>query len=953
MRRGLSYMKYFHYIVCFLFVFFSGWSQETPSNLDDAFNKALEYHYVNKDSAYVYYEKTIAIANEQDNMDYLLGSLSYLINANSNFYDLQEYRRNLQRMEDCLLKDSRTNGLEISGVYKNRLLFDKGNFHYKLKEYSTARTYFLELYSILKAVPEEQRTALDIDTLSAIYSFLGLIYRHTGKYEQAEFYYTQDLNLIETFRDSIEDWQSASFNTKKLLSQVFEVQGNTIKASELLKETLEFYKAKVGNPRFKNNFLSTYILLAKNYLKQGEYDNAVMVLNENHRIDDRENPFSKEICVLYADAFLGKKNYQQAENYYERALNDFKAYRQHRPHQDIAHVYGKMAKLYLEQHNFEEGLNIVQKAFRNSVSFKSDTGGNPKPRDVFSKIQLLNLLDVKLQLLQSAYAKTNNLTYEQEAITTSKDILTTFDELKLEFDSKLDKQFLAEEVYPIFHRMLDVVYENYERTGSKNILELALNIAEKNKDFILLEALRGTQATRYGNVPQNILDKEVRLRAEITHFEKEIFDGSDDNSKLEAQIFNVKQAYYALLDTLKQEYPKYHDLKYGSKTLNFATIRNTLLKDGGTIVSFTLTNHHLYAIILNSEEQGFLKLPFLEADKKDITDFYRILSKPSLNGGVEEISVLGNRLFEKILKHPLKDIDSENLTIIPDGELHYIPFDLLRENDSYLLETKSIGYGNSITSLLELIKKGKSDKNHVLAFAPNFDEKIAVQDNRQFGKLLYNDDEVSGISSYFNTQKVLDQDATLVNFKANSSNFNIIHLATHASANDAYPDYSYLAFSQQKDSSENNVLYIKDLYNISLNADLVTLSACQTGIGKLQKGQGMLSLSKGFYYAGAKSLVNTLWKINDKSSVKLMEFFYEGLSKGKSKAKALRDAKLKYLETTDDNLLQHPYYWSAFVVSGDISPITKTSYWWYWGSSFLVLSVFYGVFWYKKKRSLA
>ena len=944
-------MKYFHYIVCFLFTCHSGWSQGEASNLDDAFNRALEYHYVNKDSAYVYYEKTISLANEQDNMDYLLGSLSYLINANSNFYDLQEYRRNLQRMEDWLGNDSRTNGLEISEVYKNRLLFDRGNFHYKLKEYGTAKAYFLELYSILKAIPEEQRTALDIDTLSAIYSFLGLIYRHTGKYEQAEFYYTQDLNLIATFRDSIEDWQSASFNTKKLLSQVLEVQGNTVGANDLLKETLEFYKAKVNNPRFKNNFLSAYILLAKNYLKQGEYDNALAVLNENHLISTLDNPFSKEINVLYADAFLGKKDYEQAEEYYGQALEAYTTYRQYKPHQDVAYVYGKMARLYLAQDNFKEGLNFIQKAFYNASNIKLGSEDDPKPKDAFSKLQLLNLLDIKLQLLQSAYAKTNHLAYEKEAIITSKDILATFDELKLEFDSKLDKQYLAEEVYPIFHRMLDVVYDNYEKNRSANTVELALNIAEKNKDFVLLEALRDAQATRYGNVPQQVLEKEARLRAEITHFEKEIFDGPEDASKLKPQLLSLKQAYYGLLDTLKQMYPRYHGLKYGSKTLDFATIRNTLFKDGGAIVSFTLTNHHLYAIVLNDEKQHFLKLPFSEDDKKDISDFYRALSKPSLKNGIEEVNVLGNRLFEKVLKQPLKDIDSQNLVIVPDGELNYMPFDLLRENGSYLLETKSISYGNSITSLLELIKKAKSKENHILAYAPNFDDEETVQDSRQFGKLLYNDDEVNGISSYFNTRKVLGQNATLASFKANSSNSNIIHLATHASANDAYPDYSYLAFSQQQDSSENSVLYIKDLYNISLDADLVTLSACQTGIGKLQKGQGMLSLSKGFYYAGAKSLVNTLWKINDKSSVKLMEFFYEGLSKGKSKAKALRDAKLKYLETTDDSLLQHPYYWSAFVVSGDVSPITTPNYWWYLGSLFLVLSVFYVVFRYKRKRS--
>lgn len=112
----------------------------------------------------------------------------------------------------------------------------------------------------------------------------------------------------------------------------------------------------------------------------------------------------------------------------------------------------------------------------------------------------------------------------------------------------------------------------------------------------------------------------------------------------------------------------------------------------------------------------------------------------------------------------------------------------------------------------------------------------------------------------------------------------------------------------------------------------------------------MLSLSKGFYYAGAKSIVNTLWKINDKSTVRLMEFFYENMSKGQSKRAALRNAKLKYLKTTDDDLLKHPYYWAAFVVSGNVDPITDPISKWWW--VLLAVSTISLVMYIKKKASV-
>jgi len=115
-----------------------------------------------------------------------------------------------------------------------------------------------------------------------------------------------------------------------------------------------------------------------------------------------------------------------------------------------------------------------------------------------------------------------------------------------------------------------------------------------------------------------------------------------------------------------------------------------------------------------------------------------------------------------------------------------------------------------------------------------------------------------------------------------------------------------------------------------LTTDLVTLSACQTGLGKLQKGEGMLSLAKGFSYAGAKSLVTTLWKINDQTTSELMQEFYKNLDDGMPKDKALREAKLAYLKTADDDLLTHPYFWSGFMISGDVAPLTSnnSNLWW-------------------------
>jgi CHAT domain-containing protein len=153
-----------------------------------------------------------------------------------------------------------------------------------------------------------------------------------------------------------------------------------------------------------------------------------------------------------------------------------------------------------------------------------------------------------------------------------------------------------------------------------------------------------------------------------------------------------------------------------------------------------------------------------------------------------------------------------------------------------------------------------------------------------------------------------------------AGDYRILHLATHGRADNRVGDYAFLAFSEIKDSIENELLYVKDLYNLELNADLVVLSACETGIGKLQRGEGIISLARAFAYAGAKSIVTTLWEVNDKSTSELMRYFYRELKLGKDKDEALRLARQRYFDKAAPRGL-HPFFWAAFVPVGDMRPV--------------------------------
>lgn len=933
---GLLAMKQV-YLVCNIalllpMMLFSQSAQEKEETMLDFFYQGYDYIYVQRDSAYHYLENALSITDEIDDYDSGLGILDYIIRTADYHHDLPKFRNTLKHVDSILSERNITQKIQGLEEWNLWYLIWLASYHFETTEYVKAKELFLEARSHFDEILTEQLSTVQAERLYTIYSSLGTTYMNLGNYELAELNYRRSIQLVSTSTTLKENAEAYITGSNQSIAQLYTRIGKHEAANSLYTKNLNWSKQSYKKDKmFKNNLVNAFHKITASYIKQDSLDKALRTLNESQSYLLENDSSHKDAFVLYGDIFTNLDNYNKALAYYQNALEFLNTEKKGQINQESSEVYGKIATLYLKQKNYQEGLKTIRKAF--NVSGKNITIVNhqeyPDPKAVFSKTLLLELLDTKLQLLELAYQQTSKPEFKNYLLKTCNAILNTFDFLKMEFDSKIDKTFLAERAYPIFYRMLDAVYKiSLEEPSSQNI-QLALNIAEKNKDFLLLEALRNSQASEYGEVPEELLDKEAQLRSEITYLEKEAFDASDKNDSFSEKLYEVKQEYYSFLEGLKSGYPKYHNLKYQTEPIELETIRQKLLDDNGVLVSYTVTDGHLFAVTVGATKEKFLKIPFSQSDRQMIHDFYRQLSKPTMNYPQADISNLGRWLYESVIKKPLEGFDRENLIIIPDGELHYLPFEMLEKNGIYLLHTMNFSYGNSVASLLETHGKVSEEMN-LLAFAPSFKETDTSTTERQFGQLRYNSDEVNKINGFYNATTYLKHEATLKNFVVNSPEFNIVHLATHASANDEYPDYSYLAFTDKTEKETDNVLYIKDLYNLKLPADMVVLSACQTGIGKLQKGQGMMSLSKGFYYAGAKSLVNTLWKINDKSTVKLMEYFYEGLSQGRSKSEALREAKLKYLESTDDDLLKHPYYWAAFVVSGDIEPISNPVSNWWW-----------------------
>ncbi|MFC2138548.1 CHAT domain-containing protein, partial [Bacteroidota bacterium] len=248
---------------------------------------------------------------------------------------------------------------------------------------------------------------------------------------------------------------------------------------------------------------------------------------------------------------------------------------------------------------------------------------------------------------------------------------------------------------------------------------------------------------------------------------------------------------------------------------------------------------------------------------------------------------------------------------------------------NYLINNFNINYSYSVNILFDNKINKKSLNKNLTAFAPTYDNINSIQDSsvlilRETREFLipipFAKTEVKNISKFFRSKIYIDEDASENTFKKSLNKSGIMHLAMHTIVNENDPLYSKLVFSINKDSVEDGFLNAFEIYNLKTKRNLIVLSACKTGFGKLEKGEGIMSIAQAFAYAGCPSVVMTLWSVEDKASSEIMTSFYKYLAKGKNKPEALRLAKLNYLQTADP-LKSHPFFWAGYVQIGDISPV--------------------------------
>jgi len=377
------------------------------------------------------------------------------------------------------------------------------------------------------------------------------------------------------------------------------------------------------------------------------------------------------------------------------------------------------------------------------------------------------------------------------------------------------------------------------------------------------------------------------------------------------------------------------EVKYRFETARPLDIRERALAEGSVLVEYFLGKERLYIFTMagrNLEAVSVVREPSLEPAVEELR---RAISVQDFDAYARSAHLLHEALLAPI-EGRLKGND---LVIIPDGPLNAVPFDALLERPvnarpedarqlPYVLRNHAVSYAYFATVLLQGLRRGKeSPPDEFVGFAPGFDAGTGpAQQPRPLPASRKEVTELRGLfakraglfGGWFSgrSRVYLGRDATEHRLKsAGLERYRYVHLATHGIVDEEHPRLSRLLLAPDAGSGDDGVLSLGDVYNLRLNADLVVLSACDTGRGRIVRGEGIIGLARGFLYAGARSLLVSLWPVSDEAAAGLVVDFYAGLLEGQPKARALQQAKLRTMARNPQ--YAKPFYWSSLVLVGD------------------------------------
>ncbi len=834
------------------------------------------------------------------------------------FYQNQNYTEALF-YGDLNLKSIR-NQKSIDSLSYRRSLCNLGLFHYQNKSFDLSENYY-------KSVLHQNR--VDKYQGRAAYR-LGVIYQENGDYYTALNYYELAKKLY-----SASSYPKGEIETSIKLAEVYESINGKKNLEKGRKILLDILNSKRITPIHPSYLQDIHLILGNLYDQEFFGDKNK---SEEHYLN------ALEIAKARGDEFLETGIYNNLGNLYlkhdlEKAYSYLSNGLNHSNSNWVKAIFlHNLGIYYFKIKNYEKAVGCIELSIAKYLNLDTTLYVASVPEiEIESSLYKNYILDAYIFLIgyKNLYKKS-----KKELNTIYKDIAVAerlIDYMRFEIEDQQSRLHWQEQASKI--------YQNATKTAFlTNNAEKAFHFMEKNKAVLLLKDIKDRELKKSANLPDSILKKEEQLKNNIYQLQDAYtLNQTIKKDSIHNIIFNAKIAYHNFIDSLKTDYPKYYNYKTLSKIPSLKELQNSLTKEE-LIIEYILNEDNGYGLLISIDTTEIFELKDISQLNKNILDFKSRIRSPFVTKkDFENYKNLGFQLFQTLFpfRNAQKQIANKKITIIPDYSLQNFPFEALITSKeeptpkSYLITGTEINYAYSISFLKENQKISRDFTTNFTGFAPvNF-----TYDN-QLTSLRESEKEVTDAESLFPGHLFIRESAIKNNFFKNTRHSKIIHLSTHANATDSI--IPWIAFGDKKMS-------LNELYTTKNNAELVVLSACNSAQGKLNKGEGLMSLARGFFYTGANSVICSVWNVDDKSGQYIVTSFYKHLKKGNTKSKALHLAKLEYLKNHSLSEIS-PYYWSSLILIGDASAIHTTSYLWIW---FLITGIFFFVVflrWLKKRK---
>ena len=819
-----------------------------------------------------------------------------------------------------------------------RRVFYGDNSYHLIRPYANLSAVYIDMgeyessrESSIKAIERVNNSGREKEILGLVYYNLGVYYSVRGDYNSAgSMYQMAETRQIEYDTDDL----SMLLNIINGLSVSYNMTGDTLNAIKSYTKLIDVLESMQGQT---DNGAIYY----KNYghflARIGRYDESLDIFNKavrycynNYGEDSERYLIAKEDLAYFYNIYMEDTDSAfsiysdlfkriSTNNYGISIINDIKR---------------GYANLWFKRGELDKALILYDEVLESGEYFDSMT--------LLFTYSFRSSIYTEKYIMDKSPEDLNNALKDIEAA------VSILDSIKIDFSGEESRLQITGRFDFLWDEAIWLAYELYKNNKDARYLNMAFRYSEKSKASTLLSSTREVQAMEF-HVPENL----VKLEKELDHFIKELNDklyvqtnsGNTDESLIdfyEEKRTDAVIARDSLIKLFENNYPRYYNLKHEDKVAFCEDVEKYIGRNKN-FVEYFLSDSILYTFIINRRGCELISSSIDSTIRDIVLDFRSDIVNPAIETGARsqfnKIVKNGYYLYNLLIE-PIKPyMVSNRLVIAADDILSYVPFEALisdtvgikpinyRDIDFIFKEFEVI-YAYSASLLIETEGKGRSLFNPALVFAPSYTSEIDSDSlllSRQMKRGPLNNipgakEEAIFISNLLGGKLYLDKQASEQKFVYEASGEKIIHLAMHTLLNDREPMLSKMVFSQNSDTIENGLLNTYEIYDLDLDAKMVVLSSCNTGAGFLQSGEGVISLARGFMYAGSPAVVMSLWEVDDYSASEILKSFYLTLKHGHSKSEALKRAREKYLKSADQ-LRSHPYFWCALVIIGDDEPI--------------------------------